>query len=272
LKNGPKVNIYIYIYIYKSEHSHEEKSNNIPYSNVKIISLINKICPPRWYVKVHIIIASDYVFDVIVLIDSGADLNCIHEGLIPSRYFEKSIEKLSSTSETKLQINYELNNIHVCHNNICFHIPSVLVKDMTSKVILIIPFIAILYPFTAELDGMSAIKMGIPVKFHFASRFEIDVCQRSMNLISAKTKHLNFLQRELKYKKIYEQLADKLIQSKIVAFYDKIVDAVCSDLSYAFWHRKKYIVSLPYVKDFYEKRIPTKARLIQMNAKLLNLC
>jgi hypothetical protein len=272
LKNGPKVYIYIYIYIYKSEHSHEEESNNIPSSDVKIISLINKVCPPRWYAKVHIIVASDYAFDVIVFIDSGADLNCIHEGLIPSRYFEKSTERLSSASGTKLQINYELNNIHVCQNNICFHIPSVLVKDMTDKVILRIPFIAMLYPFTAELDGMSTVKMGIPVKFHFASRFEIDVCQWSVNLISAKTKHLNFLQQELKYKKISEQLTDKLIQSKIVAFYDKIIDTVCSDLSNAFWHRKKHIVSLPYVKDFYEKRIPTKARLIQMNAKLLDFC
>ena len=28
----------------------------------------------------------------------------------------------------------------------------------------------------------------------------------------------------------------------------------------AFWHRKKHIVRLPYVKDFNEKNIPTKAR------------
>jgi hypothetical protein len=31
----------------KSEHSHEEESNNNPFSDDKIISLINKICPPR---------------------------------------------------------------------------------------------------------------------------------------------------------------------------------------------------------------------------------
>jgi hypothetical protein len=135
----------------------------------------------------------------------------------------------------------------------------VLVKDMTNKVILVIPFIAMLYPFIAELDGVSTVKMGIPVKFHFALRFEIDVRQRSLNLISAKTKHLNFLQQEVKYKKISKQLADKLIQSKISVFNDKIVDTVCSDLPNAFWHRKKHIVSLPYVKDFSKKRISTKA-------------
>ena len=78
----------------RSEHSHEEESNNIPSSDVKIISLINKVCPPRWYANVHIVVAQDYAFDVITLIDYGANLNCIQEGLIPSKYFEKSIERL----------------------------------------------------------------------------------------------------------------------------------------------------------------------------------
>jgi hypothetical protein len=36
------------------------------------------------------------------LIDTGADLNCIQEGLIPSKYFEKSMEKLSSASGNKM--------------------------------------------------------------------------------------------------------------------------------------------------------------------------
>jgi hypothetical protein len=196
----------------KFEHSHEEESNNIHSSDDKIVSLINKVCPPRWYSKVHIIVAQDYAFDVIALIDSGVDLNCIQEDLIPSIYFEKSTERLSLASGTKLQINYELDNVHVCQNNVCFHIPCMLVKDMTDKVVLRIPFIAMLYPFTAELDGVSTVKMGIPIKFHFAPKFEIDVSHRSVNLISAKTKHLNFLQQEVKYKKISEQLADKLLQ------------------------------------------------------------
>ena len=59
---------------------------------VKIVSLINKIVPPKWYSKVNIIVAPDYTLDVIALIDSSADLNCIQEGLVPSKYFEKSTE------------------------------------------------------------------------------------------------------------------------------------------------------------------------------------
>jgi hypothetical protein len=257
----------------KSDHSYEGESNNTLNSNdVKIISLINKVILPKWYAKVHIVVAQDYAFDVIALIDSGADLNCIQEGLIPSKYFEKSIEKFNSASGSKLQIKYELNNVHVCQNNVCFHIPSVLVKNMTDKVILGIPFIFMLYPFTAEDDGVSTVKMGVPIKFHFVSRFDIDINQLNFNLISAKTKHLNFLKQEVKYKKIVEQLSDKLLQSKISAFNNKIIDTVCSELPNAFWHRKKHIFSLPYVKDFSEKKIPTKGRPIQMNAEILDFC
>jgi hypothetical protein len=67
----------------KSDHSYEEESNNTLNSNDdKIISLINKVILPKWYAKVHIVVAQDYAFDVIALIDSDTDLNCIQEGLI----------------------------------------------------------------------------------------------------------------------------------------------------------------------------------------------
>jgi hypothetical protein len=99
----------------KSEHSYEgESSNNLISNDVKIISLINKVVAPKWYSKVHIVVAQYYSFDVIALIDSGVDLNCIQEGLITSKYFEKSTKKLNSASGNRLQIKYELNNVHVC--------------------------------------------------------------------------------------------------------------------------------------------------------------
>jgi hypothetical protein len=256
----------------KSKHSEHDDEGHSNSNDFKIINLINKVYLPRWYAKVHIIVDCNYAFDVIALIDTGADLNCIQEGLTPSKYFEKSVEKLSSASGEKLMINFELNNVHVCQHNVCFHIPSVLLKNMTEKVILGIPFIAMLYPLTTDFDGVTTVKMGIPIKFPFASKYEIDVCHNFMNLIFAKNKHLDFLNQEVVYKKIFEQISGKLLQSKISAFQNKIIDTVCSDLPNAFWHRKKHIVALPYVKGFSKKRIPTKARPIQMNAELLDFC
>ena len=143
------------------------------------------------------------------MIDSGADMNCIQEGLVPSKYFEKSTERLVSANGSQMKIKYELNNANVCHDNVCFKIPSVLIKNMTDIVILGLPFINALYPFLVEHDGIITDPFGQKVKFKFASKTEID---DDLNLIHAKIKHLNFLQQEVRYKKIVEQISNKLLQ------------------------------------------------------------
>ena len=170
-----------------------------------------------------------------------------------------------------MKIKYELNNAHVCHDNVCFKIPSVLVKNMTDKVILGLPFINALYPFLVEHNGITIDPFRHKVKFKFASKSEID-SDIALNLIHAKTKHLNFLQQEVKYKKTAEQFSNKLLQSKTDNFQKMLIDDVCSDVPNAFWHRKKHIVDLPYVKNFDEKHIPTKDRPIQMNAETVEFC
>ena len=144
------------------------------------------------------------------MIDSGADMNCIQEGLIPLKYYEKSTEKLFSANGTQMKIKYELNNTHVCHENVCFKISSVLVKNITVKVILVILFVNTLYLFLTEHDGITTNPFGHKVKFKFASKFEIDT-DDSLNLIHTKTKHLNFLKQEVRYKRITNQLSDKLL-------------------------------------------------------------
>ena len=85
------------------------------------------------------------------MIDFGADMNYMQEGLIPSKYFEKITERLVSANGTQMKIRYELNNAHVCHDNACFKIRSILVKNMTDKVILGLPFINALYPFLLNM-------------------------------------------------------------------------------------------------------------------------
>ena len=73
------------------------------------------------------------------------------------------------------KIKYELNNAHICHNNVYFKIPSVLVKNLTDKVILGLPFINALNPFLVEHDRITTDPFGQKVKFKFASKTEIDI-------------------------------------------------------------------------------------------------
>jgi hypothetical protein len=65
---------------------------------------------------------------------------------------------------------------------------------------------------------------------------------------------------------------DKQNETDLNAYGSDTIKTVCSDLPNAFWHRKKHIVALPYIKDFSEKKIPTKARPIQINAETLKFC
>ena len=59
-------------------------------SKEKFLETISRINFQKWHSKVRIVISKDFEFEVVALIDSGADLNCIQEGIIPSKYFKKT--------------------------------------------------------------------------------------------------------------------------------------------------------------------------------------
>ena len=87
-----------------------------------------------------------------------------------------------------------------------------------------------------------------------------------------KNRHLLSLKSEIIYERIADQLTDPILNHKIEVFRQQIGTEICSNLPIAFWHRRRHIVQLPYEKDFNERQIPTKARSIQMNNKLLEHC
>ena len=118
---------------------------------IRYCDITNKITPIKWHTKVKIIIEK-YEIEVIILVDTRADLNCIQEGLIPTKYFEKSTERLNSANGSQMIIKYEINNAYVCKDKVCFKTYFVLVKNLNDKVILGLPFIHLLYPFTTEED------------------------------------------------------------------------------------------------------------------------
>lgn len=73
------------------EHDNQEKIED----NEKLFQILNRITFRKWYCKITIRIADYYTLIANnALIDSGADLNCIQRGLIPSIYYEKTKEKL----------------------------------------------------------------------------------------------------------------------------------------------------------------------------------
>ena len=71
-------------------------------SSETFLQTISRINFQKWHSKVRIVISKDFEFEVVALIDSGADLNCIQEGIIPSKYFKKTRERLTSASGKKM--------------------------------------------------------------------------------------------------------------------------------------------------------------------------
>ena len=90
-----------------------------------------------------------------------------------------------------------------------------------------------------------------------------------INLIQRKQAHINFLSKEIQYKRVEEQLLEDKVQKKMKEIQNLFLKEICYDIPNAFWSRKKHKISLPYIQYFNESKIPTKARPIQINEKLL---
>jgi hypothetical protein len=139
-----------------------------PNSKESFINTTDKILFQKWYIEIKIVIDKKYVFEIIALLDTGADSNCIQEGLIPTKYYEKTTEKLSQASGASLNIEFKLPNAHVCRDGVCIKTTFILVKDITSKVILGNPFIALLYPIKEISEkGFATQILGQKITFPF---------------------------------------------------------------------------------------------------------
>ena len=113
-----------------------------------------------------------------------------------------------------MQIEFKLPKAHICQDNMCFKTTFVLVKNLTDKVILGNPFLCSLYPFTVDSKGITTQPFGQTIKFRFISEpvprnistIQLEGVSKTMKLISAKTAHLKYLQEEIRYKKVEDQL------------------------------------------------------------------
>ena len=179
-----------------------------------------------------------------------------------------------------MNIKYKLPKVHICQDNICFKTSFVLITNMTDKVILGLPFIYLLYPFTTSTKGLVSKHLGHTVTFNFILELEEKYLKtiqdqsvtKTLTILNNKKNHLKHLKNEMRYKRIEDQLTSDKLQSKIKQFNKTLLKEICSEVPHAFWHRKKHMINLPYAKQFKEHLIPTKARPIQMNHEQLEYC
>ncbi|KAL5767683.1 hypothetical protein ACOSQ2_014466 [Xanthoceras sorbifolium] len=63
-----------------------------------------------------IVVSKAFIFEGEALIDSSADLNCICEGIIPSRYFSKTTQMLNIANGGRMLIECKLSGVAVCND------------------------------------------------------------------------------------------------------------------------------------------------------------
>ena len=89
--------------------------SNIPETEIstkQFLQTISKITFQKWFLVVTLTV-EDFSTNAVALIDTGADVNCIKRGIIPTKYCEKTNEGLSSANDTPLTISYKLNKGYI---------------------------------------------------------------------------------------------------------------------------------------------------------------
>ena len=68
----------------------EEIDESLSSKPNSFLGMMQIVTAHRWYINCTILVNNDFKVTSIAMIDSGADVSCIQEGLIPSRFFEKN--------------------------------------------------------------------------------------------------------------------------------------------------------------------------------------
>ena len=80
----------------------------------------------KWYTEVTLVVHKKFSLTVVALVDSGADMNCIQKGLIPSKYYESTTDRLTQANGDRLKINHKLTKTYIYNNGINFRTPFLL--------------------------------------------------------------------------------------------------------------------------------------------------
>jgi len=221
----------------------------------QFLQTISKITFQKWH-SIVILVVEDIYVNAIALIDSGADLNCIKGGVIPTKYCERTNESLSSANGEPLSISYKLDIGYIKNVGYCFRNTFLIVDNITNDLILETPFLTQIYPFYVDETAVHTKLMGKPISFNFlsaAKQKEVAHLQSSsiykqINTLQIKQNLIRSFQEEVSYLRIKEQLQNPTLQKKIADLEQVIKTKICADLFNAFWERKQHIISLPYEK------------------------
>uniref|UniRef100_A0A7N1A5Q4 Peptidase A2 domain-containing protein n=1 Tax=Kalanchoe fedtschenkoi TaxID=63787 RepID=A0A7N1A5Q4_KALFE len=88
----------------KLENAETQKDLIYPNEPIKegFLLVINMITTFKFHIKIKLLIDNSFMIELIALVDSGADVSVIQEGLVPTKYFEKTTHSLRHAGGEKL--------------------------------------------------------------------------------------------------------------------------------------------------------------------------
>ncbi|GAV90454.1 hypothetical protein CFOL_v3_33863 [Cephalotus follicularis] len=116
---------------------------------------LGKITYKKWHINITITIQDSFKLQITVLIDSGTQMNCIQGRLIPTKYFEKTKQRLSTTNGENLRVKFKISDVYIYNEGICIKQSFILVKDLDIGIILSQPFLEIIKPFKVKTEGIT---------------------------------------------------------------------------------------------------------------------
>ena len=146
---------------YTDESSHKDDYKN------EFLNIIDRMIFQKWYTEITLVFHKEFSLTVNALIYSSVDMNCIQEGLIPSKYYESTTDRLTQVNGDRLKISNKLTKAYIYNNGINFRTLFFLTDNLSSKVILGNPFLALLYLFFMTDNGICTNILETKVFFEF---------------------------------------------------------------------------------------------------------
>ena len=80
-----------------TDSSLPDRNNYTDKSSYKdeFLNIIDRMIFQKWYIEITLIVHKEFSLTVVALVDSGFDMNCLQEGLIPSKYYESTTNVLT---------------------------------------------------------------------------------------------------------------------------------------------------------------------------------
>ena len=159
---------------------------------------IELITSRKWYVKVKLLIGYNYKKEFIALVDSGADLNCIREGLISTKHFQKTSHILREVLRRKLDIKYKLTNAKIWQNGICLPINFTTIKNITSNKMILGNFLLeMIIPFSVDEKKIVGEYQWNQVIFEFIMNPYSRWVNEIQDQLILKNNQINFIKEEI---------------------------------------------------------------------------